>query len=275
MLTNVPSEKKEVRSRGPISADERHSYAEEEIGASPAGVKYRERGGDWGRESGRLTKELEVERRGVTLAVKTNAREKARAATNLVKQSRNLLVSRHSLRLALASTAASRPSAPISPLQPAPSPARLSLLLSLSLCSSSLSCTSTSAAASLAHVARHLCSARSRMREIRWRVAGCGAQSGAPLTALAIMLNRFCTVDEPLSGPEQSKLVEEGSVGRARSTRGAGGRHSPVFYITRQTLPTPWPIGTALAQDPDRSRRRPGSGLHSHTEDFLKKARSW
>ena len=35
------------------------------------------------------------------------------------------------------------------------------------------------------------------------------------------MLDRFCTVDEPLSGPERSKLVEEGSVGRARSTRGA------------------------------------------------------
>ena len=82
------------------------------------------------------------------------------------------------------------------------------------------------------------------------------------------MLDRFCTVDEPLSGPERSKLVEEGSVGRARarSTRGAGGR---------QTLPTPWPIGTALAQDPDRSRRRPGLGLRSHTVDILKKARSW
>ena len=80
-----------------------------------------------------MTEELEVERRGVTLAVKTNAREKARAAANLVTQSRNLLVSRHSLRLALASTATRCPSAPISPLQPAPSPARLSLLLSLSL----------------------------------------------------------------------------------------------------------------------------------------------
>ena len=141
----------------------------------------------------------------------------------------------------------------------------LSAALSLSLCSSSLSCTSTSAAASLAHVARHLCSARSRMREIRWRVAGCGAQSGAPSTALAIMLNRFCTVDEPLSSPERSKLVEEGSVGRARSTRGAGGR---------QTLPTPWPIGTAHTQAPDRSRRRPGSVLHCCTVDFLRKAQS-
>ena len=33
-------------------------------------------------------------------------------------------------------------------------------------------------------------------------------------------------------------------------------------------LPTPWPIGTALAQAPDRSRRRPGSGLHCHTVDL-------
>ena len=56
---------------------------------------------------------LEVERRGVTLTEKTNAREKARAAANLMTQSRNLLVSRHSSRLALASTAASRHSAPI------------------------------------------------------------------------------------------------------------------------------------------------------------------
>jgi hypothetical protein len=56
-----------------------------------------------------------------------------------------------------------------------------SLCCSLSLCCSSLSCTSTSAAArSLAHVlASHLCSARTRMREIIWCVAGCGAQSGA------------------------------------------------------------------------------------------------
>ena len=34
-----------------------------------------------------MTEELEVERRGVTLAVKTNSREKARAAANLVTQS--------------------------------------------------------------------------------------------------------------------------------------------------------------------------------------------
>ena len=39
VLTYVPSEKKYVRSRGPVSADERHSYAEEEIGTRPAGVK--------------------------------------------------------------------------------------------------------------------------------------------------------------------------------------------------------------------------------------------
>ena len=40
----------------------------------------------------------------------------------------------------------------------------------------------------------------------------------------------------------------------------------------RQTLPTPWPIGTALARGPDRSRRRPGAVLHCRTVDFLKKA---
>ena len=48
------------------------------------------------------------------------------------------------------------------------------------------------------------------------------------------------------------------------TARGAGGR---------QTLPTPWPIGTALARAPDRSRRRPGAVLLCRTVDFLKKAR--
>ena len=69
------------------------------------------------------------------------------------------------------------------------------------------------------------------------------------------------SIDVPLSGPKRQKSSEKG---RARSTRGAGGH---------QTLPTPWPIGTALAQAPDRSRRRPGSVLHCCTVDFLKKAR--
>ena len=103
----------------------------------PASSKLRERGGDWGRESGRLTEELEVERRGVTLAVKTNAREKARAATNLVKQSRNLLVSRHSLRLALACrpppVVLQPPSAHFSPRRRRPASLCCSLSLSLSL----------------------------------------------------------------------------------------------------------------------------------------------
>ena len=71
----------------------------------PASSK--EESGDRGRESGRSTEVLEVERLGVTLTETTNAREKARAAANLMTQSRNLLVSRHSSRLALASTAAS------------------------------------------------------------------------------------------------------------------------------------------------------------------------
>ena len=69
------------------------------------------------------------------------------------------------------------------------------------------------------------------------------------------------SIDVLLSGPKRQKSSEKG---RARSTRGAGGH---------QTLPTPWPIGTALAQAPDRSRRRPGSVLHCCTVDFLKKAR--
>ena len=133
-------------------------------------------------------------------------------------------------------------------------------------CSLSASCTSASAAASnMAHVAGTCVARAHAWREI-WHVAGCGAQSGAPSTsALAIMLNRFCTVDGPLSSPKRSKLVEEGPVGRVRSTRGAGGR---------QTLPTPLPIGTALAQAPDRSRRRPGAVLHCRTVDFLRKARN-
>jgi hypothetical protein len=67
------------------------------------------------------------------------------------------------------------------------------------------------------------------------------------------------TMDVPLSSPERQISSEKGS---ARSTRGAGGR---------QTLPTPWPIGTVLAQAPDRSRRRPGSVLHCYTVDFQKR----
>ena len=114
-------------------------------------------------------------------------------------------------------------------------------------------------AASLAHVAcRHLCSARARMREIRWRVAGCGAQSGAPSTALAIMLNRFCTVDEPLSGPERSKLVEEGSVWDvARARRAAPAVARPCQRLGSSEQP--------LRMSPDRSRRRPGSGLYPYS----------
>ena len=141
-------------------------------------------------------------------------------------------------------------------LPPAPSPTRVSLLLSLGVLHKRLCC-----CIKYGTCCRHLCSARTRMREI-WHVAGCGAQSGAPSTALAIMLNRFCTVDGPLSGPKRQNSSEKG---RARSTRGAGGH---------QTLPTPWPIGTALAQAPDRSRRRPGAVLHCRTVDFLKKARN-
>ena len=71
------------------------------------------------------------------------------------------------------------------------------------------------------------------------------------------------TIDVPLSGPKRHNSLEKG---RARSTRDAGGR---------QTLPTAWTIGAALAQATDRSRRRPGSVLHCRTVGFQKKARSW
>ena len=37
----------------------------------------------------------------------------------------------------------------------------------------------------------------------------------------------------------------------------------------RYPVATLWPIGTALAQAPDRSRRRPGAVLHFHTVDLL------
>ena len=71
------------------------------------------------------------------------------------------------------------------------------------------------------------------------------------------------SIDVPLSGPKRQNSSEKG---RARSTHGTGGRQTPTL---------PWPIGAALAQAPDRSRRRPGSVLHCRTVDFLKKARRW
>jgi hypothetical protein len=66
------------------------------------------------------------------------------------------------------------------------------------------------------------------------------------------------TIDVPLSSPKRQNSSKKG---RACSTRGAGGR---------KALPTPWPVGTAIAQAPDRSRRRPGAVLHCRTVDFLK-----
>jgi hypothetical protein len=66
-----------------MSADERHSYAEEEIGSRStvaSGIRW----GDWGRERGRdigaSTEELEAGRRRVTLVEMTSVREKARTA---------------------------------------------------------------------------------------------------------------------------------------------------------------------------------------------------
>jgi hypothetical protein len=68
-----------------MSADERHSYAEEEIGSRStvaSGIRW----GDWGRERGRdihigaSTEELEAGRRRVTLVEMTSVGEKARTA---------------------------------------------------------------------------------------------------------------------------------------------------------------------------------------------------
>jgi len=61
------------------------------------------------------------------------------------------------------------------------------------------------------------------------------------------------SIDVPLSGPKRQNSSKKG---RACSTRGAGGR---------QALPTPWPVGTAIAHAPDRSHRRPGAVLRCRT----------
>ena len=146
------------------------------------------------------------------------------------------------------------------PWRRTPSPTRLSLLHSLLR-------KSTSAAAPIAYC-RHLCHARTRMREIwcvggMWRALGEHVLDRFAVAAPAALLMATRMSDVPLSGPKRQNSSEKG---RARSMRGAGGR---------QTLQTPWPIKAALARAPDRSRRRPGAVLHCRTEDFLKKARSW
>ena len=111
----------------------------------------------------------------------------------------------------------------------------------------------------------HLYVASARMREI-WRT-GCVARTAeTPSTTLAAAVSAAFvawpkSIDVPLSGPKRQNSSKKG---RACSTRGAGGR---------QALPTPWPVGTAIAHAPDRSHRRPGAVLHCRTVDFLKKAR--
>jgi hypothetical protein len=135
---------------------------------------------------------------------------------------------------------------------PAPSPTRLSLLLS-----------AAAQVPSLLHPTWHVagtCVARAHacVRYGAW--AGCGAHSVRPSTALAAAAPAAIAA---LTCPCQAQNAKNSSErGRARSTRGAGGR---------QTLPTPWPIGAALAQAPDRSHRRPGAVSHCRTVDFLKR----
>ena len=57
-------------------------------------------------------------------------------------------------------------------------------------------------------------------------------------------------IDGPLSGPKRQKLVGEGPRAPALARLAAPARRG------RQTLPMPWPTGTALAQAPDRTSRR-------------------
>jgi hypothetical protein len=101
-----------------------------------------------------------------------------------------------------------------------------------------------------------------RMREI-WRCVARTAETPSTTLAAAVSAALVAwpkTIDVPLSGPKRQNSSKKG---RACSTRGAGGR---------QALPTPWPVGTAIAHAPDRSHRRPGAVLHCRTVDFLKKA---
>ena len=144
------------------------------------------------------------------------------------------------------------------PPSPAPSSSRLDTLQTPSLC-----CYRHPSASRAAIDATPECvaSARACVRNGGrgvWR-----APQKRPSTTLAAaaptahLLPGQKSIDVPLSGPKRQKSSEKG---RARSTRGAGGH---------QTLPTPsWPIGTAFAQAPDRSRRRPGSVLHCCTVDL-------
>ena len=103
-----------MRSRGPISADERHSYAEEEIGARPAGVKFSSKEserGDWGRESGRSTGELEAGRRRVTLAEEDQREREGPCRSAIKAQPRNPLS-----RAAQLSSRSRRPPPVVAPL---------------------------------------------------------------------------------------------------------------------------------------------------------------
>ena len=147
------------------------------------------------------------------------------------------------------------------PPSPAPSSSRLDTLQTPSLCCSRHPSASRAAIdATPECVASARACVRNGGRGV-WRAPQKRPRPLLPPPRQPPLLPGQKSIDVPLSGPKRQKSSEKG---RARSTRGAGGH---------QTLPTPWPIGTALAQAPDRSRRRPGSVLHCCTVDFLKKAR--
>ena len=146
------------------------------------------------------------------------------------------------------------------PPSPAPSSSRLDTLQTPSL-SAALADRLPLAQPSTPHLCVANARACVRLEGGAWRAPQKTPSTTLAAAAPAALVAWPKTIDGPLSGPKHQNSSEKG---RARSTRGAGGR---------QTLPTPWPIGTALARAPDRSRRRPGAVLHCRTVDFLKKAR--
>ena len=211
------------------------------------------------------TGELEAGRRRVTLTEKTSAREKAPPAVVADTEIGTVPLN--------ASQLSSRSLRPLPVVgQSTPSPDVLGahhglvLVVALSLARRHrrplLPCSTPSAPSQPMSLqsSPHLCvtSARACVRLVggAWRAPQFTPSTTLAAAAPAALVAWPKTIDVPLSGPKHQNSSEKG---RARSTRGAGGR---------QTLPTPWPIGTALARAPDRSRRRPGAVLHCRTVDF-------
>jgi len=223
--------------------------------------------GDWGRERGgdvgASTEDLEAGRCRVALAEMTDASKRALPSSRCRHGNRNpfsranphssrsrhpppVVALEHSSSLA-ASAARAVAVLPVTPCR------HLPLLLPPPVCLSRRS-------------QRHTCMSRARAcvryggRGV-WRAPQKRPRPLLPPPSQPPLLpgqNRLACPCQAQKRQNSSKK------GRACSTRGAGGR---------QALPTPWPVGTAIAHAPDRSHRRLGAVLHCRTVDFLKKAR--